>query len=71
MKIDHSVAAALIMGVVWGELNNPPSIAARNCLHSDRARPGSDEEAARLADGAQRRASKLARRAARAARAGS
>lgn len=49
MRIDHNVAAALLMGLVTGELRMPPSITSGNRVHGERARKGSHEEAERLA----------------------
>jgi hypothetical protein len=62
MKMNHTVVAAILMGLYDGTLRNPRSITNSNRLHTDRARRGSPEERERL-DAA---AAKRARRAARA-----
>lgn len=66
MKIDHNVAAVLLMGLARGEFTFPRGMASGNRLHTDRARAGSVEETARIAEGEAKRNAKLARRAARA-----
>jgi hypothetical protein len=57
MKIDHNVAAVLLMGT----LRNPPSIISGNRIHTERARPGSPEEAERMAAAEAKRQRKLKR----------
>ena len=68
MKIDHNVAAVLLMGLASSEFKFPRGMASGNRLHTERARAGSAEEAARIAEGDAKRNAKLARRAARAAK---
>lgn len=65
MKINHTVAAVLLMGPASGEFKFPRGMVSGNRLHTERAPRGSAEEAARIAEGDARRAAKLARRAAR------
>lgn len=61
MKIDHNVAAVLLMGFASGAFRNPPTMTSRNRMHIDRARPGSAEETERMAAAAAKRARKAAR----------
>ena len=68
MKMDHNLAAALLIGLTAGEFKFPRGMASGNRLHTNRARAGSNEEAARIAEGDAKRNAKLARRAARAAK---
>jgi hypothetical protein len=66
MKMDHNVAAAILLGLAAGTLQFPRGMASGNRLHTERARAGSAEELQRIADGEAKRNAKLARRAARA-----
>lgn len=66
MKMDHNVAAAILIGLAAGQLQFPRGMASSNRLHTNRARAGSTEETARISEGEAKRAAKLARRAARA-----
>ena len=66
MKIDHNVAAVLLLGLASGEFKFPRGMASGNRLHSERAPRGSAEEISRIAEGEAKHAAKLARRAARA-----
>ncbi len=68
MKINHNVAAVLLLGLASGEFKFPRGMASGNRLHTERAPLGSREEAARIAEGDAKRNAKLARRAARAAK---
>ena len=68
MKMDHNLAAVLLLGLVSGEFKFPRGAASGNRLHTERAHAGSAEEAARIAEGDAKRNAKLARRAARAAK---
>jgi hypothetical protein len=61
MKIDQNVAAVLLMGFADGTLRNPPSITSGNRIHIERARPGSPEEAERMAAAEAKRQRKLKR----------
>ena len=66
MKINHNVAAALIMGFTSGALKLwPRRITDSNRLHTERAPPGSPEAFERIAAAEakrQRRARKAAKR---------
>jgi hypothetical protein len=48
MKYDHNVFAVLIAGLTSGEFRMPKQITSDNRLHTERARPGSREEAERI-----------------------
>lgn len=61
MKMNHTVAAAILLGLTDGSLLNPPSIAIRNRLHTERARPGSPEALERIAAAEAKRARRAAR----------
>lgn len=61
MKIDHNVAAVLLLGLASGEFKFAPHITQGNRLHAERAPRGSAEEAERLAAAAAKRARKAAR----------
>ena len=66
MKIDHNVAAAMIMGLTNGTLRNAPAITSGNRLHTDRAPPGSPESFERIAAAEAKRARRAAKRCSRA-----
>jgi hypothetical protein len=66
MKMDHNLAAVMLLGLAAGEFRFPSRITDRNRLHTERARAGSAEELARITESEAKRAAKLARRAARA-----
>jgi len=61
MKINHNVAAALLMGFTSGAFRNPSSAVSGNRLHTDRAQRGSPKEAERIAAAQTKRARKAAR----------
>lgn len=61
MKLDTTVAAAMLIGLTSGELRWPRHSAQGNRLHTDRARRGSPEERERLAAAEAKRARKAAR----------
>jgi hypothetical protein len=61
MKINQNVAAVLLIGLASGEFTFPRGMASGNRLHTERARAGSVEEAARIAAAAAKRQRKAAR----------
>lgn len=61
MKLDHTVATAMLLGLVQGTLRMPPAITDTNRHHRDRGRPGSPEAVERMAAAAAKRARKAAR----------
>lgn len=61
--MNHSVAAAMLMGLASGALTMPRSAMYGNRLHQERARQGSPEHFERLRAAAAKRARKLARAA--------
>lgn len=61
MKINHNLAAALLMGITRGIFRNPPTITSGNRLHSERAPRGSPEAVERMAAAKAKRARKAAR----------
>ena len=65
MKMNLTVAAALIQGLSNGTLRFAPQATDRNRWHRERARPGSVEEAARVTAAETRRRQRAAKRAAR------
>ena len=62
MKINHTVAAAILLGLTDGSLRTAPSIASGNRLHTERARPGSPEALERIAAAEARRARRAKRK---------
>ena len=62
VKINHNVAAALLMGLTDGSLRNAPAITSGNRLHTDRAPPGSPESFERIAAAEAKRARRAAKR---------
>ena len=65
MKMNITVAAAIIQGLASGALCWPPAATDRNRWHRERALPGSVEEAARITAAETRRRQRAAKRAAR------
>jgi len=63
MKIQHNVAAALLMGLAAGVLQFPRGMTSSNRLHTERARPGSAEEIERIAAAEAKRQRRAAKRA--------
>lgn len=61
--MNHSVAAAMLMGLASGALTMPRSAVYGNRLHQERARHGSPEHLERLRAAAAKRARKLAKAA--------
>jgi hypothetical protein len=61
MKINHNVAAALLMGLTSGALKWPRRITDSNRLHTDRAPPGSPESFERIAAAEAKRQRKAAK----------
>jgi len=62
MKINHTVASTIILGLISGELKYPHSITSGNRLHTGRAAPGSREAAERIAAASLRRQRRAAKR---------
>ena len=63
MKINHTLAAALLQGIASGTLRYPRNATSGNRLHTERARPGGTEEAERIAAAQARRERRAAKRA--------
>lgn len=61
MKINHNLAAALILGLVSGAFKNSPSITSGNRIHTNRAPRGSASERDALERAAAKRARKMSR----------
>ncbi len=64
MKMNHTLAAALLLGLGSGTLRNPQSITSGNRLHTERAPRGSSLEAQRIEAAERRRRHRAAKRAA-------
>jgi hypothetical protein len=62
MKINHNLAAALIMGLTSGAYQFPRGATSSNRVHTNRAPRGSAEEAVRLTAAEAKRARKAAKR---------
>ena len=67
MKMNLTIAAAIIQGLSSGTLRFAPHATDRNRRHRERAQPGSVEEAARITVAETRRRQRAAKRAALAA----
>lgn len=63
MKIDHTLAATLLIGLTNGSLQYPRHITQNNRMHTDRAPRGSPQEAERILDAQLKRERKALRRA--------
>lgn len=63
MKIDRTLAAALLIGLTSGAMQYPRHVTQNNRMHTDRAPRGSPQEAERILDAQLKRERKALRRA--------
>lgn len=62
MKMNHTVAATILLGLTNGSLRVGPSITSRNRWHTDRAGFGSPESRERIAAAEAKRARRAKRK---------